>query len=164
MLERKPNIASLPEELLGDLIGGPRAPLGAEMSPSGSGWVDFEGLDSDELISTRAWLASLRRIDVISEGPSPVKTFEIDGDRFTSLTGFYDEVGRQLMGNAPWGRNLDAFNDILRGNIGLLPERFRIIWRRAFVSKELMNGTGPGSFVDLLDIINDHQNVDLVLD
>jgi hypothetical protein len=44
--------------------------------------------------------------------PKPV--FEIDRKNFETLDGFFDEIGVKL-GTAPWGRNLDAFNDILRG-------------------------------------------------
>ena len=45
-------------------------------------------------------------------------TLEIDGTRFDTLEGFYDEVSRQLIPRSDWGRNLDAFNDILRGGFG----------------------------------------------
>jgi RNAse (barnase) inhibitor barstar len=76
--------------------------------------------------------------------------FVIDGARFDDLEGFYDEVSRELMGGtAPrydpddpktwdalqdkryWGRNLDAFNDILVGAMGRVPHdgRFTLRWR-----------------------------------
>jgi Barstar (barnase inhibitor) len=42
-------------------------------------------------------------------------TFEIDGLRFHTLEEFFDEVSEILIPGADWGRNLDAFNDILRG-------------------------------------------------
>ena len=42
-------------------------------------------------------------------------TFEIDGSNLANREGFYDEVSRVLIPGDDWGRNLDAFNDILRG-------------------------------------------------
>ena len=44
--------------------------------------------------------------------------YEIDGLEFHTLEEFYDVVSRVLIPNAYWGRNLDAFNDILRGGFG----------------------------------------------
>lgn len=53
--------------------------------------------------------------------------FEIDGASFDSLEGFFDEVGKCL-GTSPWGRNLDAFNDILRGGFGTPEGGFVLRW------------------------------------
>lgn len=90
-------------------------------------------------------------------------TFRIDGSAFADLEGFYDEVERALLWGAPWGRNLDAFNDILRGEFGPLPLRFRIIWELSDVSRDRLGMSGKGSFAELLEIIRDHDNVELVL-
>lgn len=57
--------------------------------------------------------------------PKPV--FEIDGRTFDSLEGFYDELGKRL-GTATWGRNLDAFNDVLRGGFGSPDGGFILRW------------------------------------
>ena len=38
----------------------------------------------------------------------PLPVLEIDGARFNDLEGFWDEVSRQLIPGAEWGRNLDA--------------------------------------------------------
>jgi RNAse (barnase) inhibitor barstar len=45
----------------------------------------------------------------------------IDGQNFDDLAGFYDEVERVLTKDLSWhiGRNLDAFNDVLRGGFGI---------------------------------------------
>ncbi|MDP9206249.1 MAG: barstar family protein [Gemmatimonadota bacterium] len=77
------------------------------------------------------------------------RTFVLDGERFDDLEGFYDEVSRELMGGLSpkyersggipidetyWGRNLDAFNDILSGDMGRVPGgsvRFTIVWRNS---------------------------------
>jgi RNAse (barnase) inhibitor barstar len=55
------------------------------------------------------------------------RIFEIDGNAFDDLEGFYDEIQRCLL-TAPWGRNLDAFNDVLRGGFGTPDEGFVLRW------------------------------------
>lgn len=49
------------------------------------------------------------------------KEITIDGDRFSTLMGFYDEIETKLTKGLDWriGRNLDAFNDVLRGGFGV---------------------------------------------
>ncbi|MDQ8201292.1 barstar family protein [Pelagicoccus enzymogenes] len=64
------------------------------------------------------------------------KRYSIDGNDFSNLSGFYDVVSRTIIPNSEWGRNLDAFNDILRGGFGTPEEGFTIIWKNAKVSKE----------------------------
>lgn len=56
--------------------------------------------------------------------------YELDGTRFDSLDGFYAELDDKL-GLAPWGHNLDAFNDILRGGFGTPAGGFVLRWRHA---------------------------------
>ena len=63
-------------------------------------------------------------------------TYRIEGATFETLEGFYDEVERQMLGGQPFGRNLDAFNDILRGQFGPLPDAFGLVWADAAVSRE----------------------------
>lgn len=48
------------------------------------------------------------------------KSAIIDGNTFSDLSGFYDEVERKLTHGMGWrmGRNLDALNDVLRGGFG----------------------------------------------
>ena len=62
----------------------------------------------------------------------------LDGNAFSDLPGFYDEVERKLTRDLGWrmGRNLDAFNDILRGGFGVFDEgRVHIIWEAAAKSQ-----------------------------
>ncbi len=68
------------------------------------------------------------------------KAFLIDGDRFHDLDGFYREVDKELMSEESWGRNLDAFNDILRGGMGRVPsdEKFTLVWRNSARSKRAL--------------------------
>ena len=65
------------------------------------------------------------------------RVFEIDGERLVSLESFYDEVGTKL-GLAPWGRNLDAFNDILRGGFGTPEGGFVLRWTSSQRSREML--------------------------
>lgn len=62
--------------------------------------------------------------------------FELDGTAFSGLNGFYDEVSRKLIPGATWGRNLDAFNDILRGGFGTPEGGFTLRWKSSIVSRE----------------------------
>jgi RNAse (barnase) inhibitor barstar len=52
------------------------------------------------------------------------KTLHVDGSEFSTLEGFYDHVSLRIVPGAEWGRNLDAFNDILRGGFGTPEEGF----------------------------------------
>ncbi|MDR1284798.1 MAG: barstar family protein [Campylobacteraceae bacterium] len=49
-----------------------------------------------------------------------LKEFIIDGNNFSTIKGFYDEVENVFTFNLnrKIGRNLNAFNDILRGGFG----------------------------------------------
>jgi len=62
--------------------------------------------------------------------------YEIDGNRFSTLEGFYEEVSRVLIPGAEWGHNLDAFNDILRGGFGTPEGGFTLKWRQSKLSQE----------------------------
>ena len=63
--------------------------------------------------------------------------FEIDGAHFDSLEGFYEELGEKL-GLVWWGRNLDAFNDILRGGFGTPEGGFVLRWTSSARSRDAL--------------------------
>lgn len=63
------------------------------------------------------------------------QVYEIDGTRFSTLEEFYEEVSRVLIPGAYWGRNLDAFNDILRGGFGTPEEGFALVWKNSDLSR-----------------------------
>jgi RNAse (barnase) inhibitor barstar len=50
-----------------------------------------------------------------------MKEILIDGNKFSDLSGFYDEIERIFTKGLNWkiGRNLDALNDLLRGGFGM---------------------------------------------
>src|ERR1700676_5017686 len=52
------------------------------------------------------------------------------------LEEFFEDVSRILIPGQPWGHNLDAFNDILRGGFGMPSGDFTINWKNHELSKE----------------------------
>ena len=55
-----------------------------------------------------------------------------DADELSALL----SGSRVLIPGAPWGRNLDAFNDILRGGFGTPDGGFILRWKNAQVSRD----------------------------
>lgn len=64
------------------------------------------------------------------------KEFVLDGSKVTSLEAFYDQISDTLIPGAYWGRNLDAFNDILRGGFGTPEGGFILRWTDSQASRE----------------------------
>jgi hypothetical protein len=76
----------------------------------------------------------LRRAVLSGDVPKPV--IEIDGANFWTLDGFYDEIQKKLLTPGVfWGRNLNAFNDILRGGFGTPEDGFVLRWRHSDLSR-----------------------------
>jgi RNAse (barnase) inhibitor barstar len=68
------------------------------------------------------------------------KTIVLNGSNISSLDSFYDELESKLTKDLGWktGRNLNAFNDVLRGGFGVYEyeEPIRLIWQNSNESKE----------------------------
>ncbi len=66
------------------------------------------------------------------------RIYILDGSNFSTLEEFWEEIGYVLMEirNAPWGRNLDAFRDILCGGWGTPGEGFILRWNNSTLSRE----------------------------
>jgi RNAse (barnase) inhibitor barstar len=62
--------------------------------------------------------------------------YEIDGREFSTLEGFYDAISRAVVPGESWGRNLDAFNDMLRGGFGTPDEGFLLRWAHSALSRQ----------------------------
>lgn len=64
----------------------------------------------------------------------------LDGNNFSSLAEFYDEIQNKLTKGLNWeiGRNLDAFNDVLRGGFGVYEynDVFKLLWKNSEKSKK----------------------------
>jgi RNAse (barnase) inhibitor barstar len=76
----------------------------------------------------------------------PVLT--IDGAQFSDLDGFYEEVSRHLIPDRFWGRNLDAFNDILRGGFGTPQGGFQLRWKNSDQSRERLGWEETIRFIE----------------
>jgi RNAse (barnase) inhibitor barstar len=67
------------------------------------------------------------------------QTIVLDGNHFHDLSSFYDEAERAMTKDLDWdfGRNLDAFNDVLRGGFGVYDyeEPVRLLWRHSDKSR-----------------------------
>lgn len=67
--------------------------------------------------------------------------YVLDGSRINSLEAFYDEISRVMIPHHPWGRNLDAFDDILWGGFGTPAEGFTIRWSHSAISRRCLGYT-----------------------
>ncbi len=61
-----------------------------------------------------------------------MRIIEINGNNFSNLAEFYNEIELQMTNGLDWkiGRNLNAFNDILSGGFGVheVDENYEMIW------------------------------------
>ncbi|MHC5083839.1 MAG: barstar family protein [Planctomycetota bacterium] len=93
------------------------------------------------------------------------KKFEIDGSSFNDLKSFYDEVEKVLCPNLDfrWGRNLNAFNDILLGGFGSFEpeETIDLVWKDSGKSKINL---GLNLFDTLIQIIKDNSHINLIVE
>jgi hypothetical protein len=69
------------------------------------------------------------------------KEYVIEGARVVSLETFYDEISAALVPGVRWGRNLDAFEDILGGGFGTPDAGFVLRWRDSALSKQKLGYT-----------------------
>lgn len=61
----------------------------------------------------------------------------LDGSKFMTLEDFYDEITYVFSLPLYWGRNLDAFNDVLRADF--MPEGgYIIIWKNSALSEKFL--------------------------
>lgn len=91
-----------------------------------------------------------------------VKEFVLDGRHMTSVDSFYDEVQRVLCPEfIGFGRNLDAFNDVLRGGLGTFEDGEKI--RLRVIHLREMLALLPKDFVrQVLSVIENRDNVEFV--
>lgn len=64
------------------------------------------------------------------------QVYYLEGTNINNLNDFYNEVEKVLIPDTEWGRNLDAFNDILRGGFGTPNNGFKLIWKDFNISQE----------------------------
>ncbi len=82
------------------------------------------------------------------------ETLTLRGEAIYDRASFYEEVTNVILnGNSDWGKNLDAFNDVLRGGFGSPPGGFNLIWQNHATSKQAL---GDHLFNTIVEIIQDH--------
>lgn len=68
-----------------------------------------------------------------------MKTIIINGNDFSDLGSFYDEIERKFTNNLDWkvGRSINAVDDILQGGFGVADEEepIKIVWENSKKSK-----------------------------
>lgn len=89
-----------------------------------------------------------------------MKEFTINGEDFSDLNGFFDSIGSTLVEKNEWGKNWNAFNDILRGGFinTEYEEPFILFWRNAHLSKERLT-----DFDDIVQLIRQNEHIELRL-
>jgi RNAse (barnase) inhibitor barstar len=68
----------------------------------------------------------------------PTATVEIDGAEFSTLEEFFAHFQSRALDGTPWGNNLDAFNDVLRGGFGTPDGGFHLRWKNHQLSKQCL--------------------------
>lgn len=90
------------------------------------------------------------------------KHFIIDSKRFSTVEEFYEEIKTVLTSDfKSFGRNLDAFDDILYGGFGKFSkdEKITISWKNFVKSQEDL----PNVFLkEILEIIKSHKNIKII--
>jgi len=91
-----------------------------------------------------------------------IKTVIIDGNNFCDMNEFYSEIEKNLCKNFTMGRNLDAFNDVLRGGFEVheYEETINLVWKNSEKSKNNFRL----EFNTLVEIIKENGNVNLILE
>ena len=97
------------------------------------------------------------------------REYVIEGSHISSLETFYEQISDVVIPGANWGKNLDAFNDVLRGAFGTPENGFVLRWKNADASRKRL---GVRTFDTLVEIILDHgqggdqaeDNVTLILE
>lgn len=82
--------------------------------------------------------------------PLMAREYTLDGTRITSLEAFYDEISDNVIPGVFWGRNLDAFNDILWGGFGTPPEGFTIRWQASDISRKNLGHAETEKLLELI--------------
>jgi RNAse (barnase) inhibitor barstar len=81
-----------------------------------------------------------------------MRTIEINGNNFSNLSGFYNEVEKKMTSGLNWkiGRNLDAFNDVLNGGFGIhdVDENYQLYWKNAKKSKSDLGWNQTIDFIE----------------
>lgn len=92
-----------------------------------------------------------------------IEEYTINGTRITSEKVFYNEIEKVLTLNLTWkiGRNLNAFNDVLRGGFGRFECDEKIILKWKNFSKSEAN-LKPSFLKRVIEIIEESENITFI--
>lgn len=62
-------------------------------------------------------------------------TYTIDGTRFETLEGFFQEIGGAVLPGIHWGQSLEGFGRVLDGGFGTPAAGFTLRWQHHAVSR-----------------------------
>ena len=89
------------------------------------------------------------------QGAGAVEKLVID-EGVTSVDGFYDELARLLKLEDWFGRNLNAFNDVLRGGCGQVDPRGKVfVWKGSGAARAAI---GERTWSTIMEIFQDADN------
>jgi hypothetical protein len=71
------------------------------------------------------------------------RTLEIDGESFSTLEEFYEEVARKIVPGSNWDRSLSAFGDVLRSGFDTPDSGLILVWRSSELSRERLGYPRP---------------------
>jgi RNAse (barnase) inhibitor barstar len=90
-----------------------------------------------------------------------MKTITIDGSAITNIDTFYDEIYRKFCPNLKgFGRNLDAFNDVLRGGFGEFEygTPIKLVWTNSNNSKIALGYGAKANYLRRIKVQTDRSN------
>jgi calcineurin-like phosphoesterase family protein/RNAse (barnase) inhibitor barstar len=96
--------------------------------------------------------SQLAAIITAYESDAPTTIIEFDGSAMRTIADFYDQADQLVQPGLSWGRNLDAFNDVLRGGFGRIDDGCFIVWHQSAEAQHHLGAT----FDTLVEIIHDH--------
>ena len=67
------------------------------------------------------------------------RVVQIDGRDFRTLDEFFEVIGAALIPGERWGKDLTAFNDMLRRPLAHDREPYVLVWRRSNLSRRRLN-------------------------
>ncbi len=92
-------------------------------------------------------------------------TIIIDGTRFDDMTTFYDEIERKFTKGLNWniGRNINAYNDVLRGGFGVhgYQEPVKVIWHNYLVSQQRLP---KDELETLVALLKSHDHIEFIIE
>ncbi len=100
--------------------------------------------------------------------PEPRVTLIINGDNFSDIKGFYDEIDNVFTSELDWktGHNLNAFNDILQGGFGIYEyqDSVQIVWNNSVKSKKDLSTLIDNKtlYQTITDIIKEQNHIEFI--